>query len=87
MKHIIEKPNPTFVLLRAVIIFDRPLCEIEQTNRGKISKTPMKYALASFSKFMKCSEVMNIPPSNINDIYALFFNDISLHQRKPVLYH
>lgn len=67
MKHTIEKPVPTNVLLRAVMNLESPLREIEQINRSRISMTPKKYALASFSTFMKCSEVINTPPSMNND--------------------
>ena len=76
MKHTIENPTPTPGVLRAVIKLVTPLREIEQTNRSKISKTPMKYALASFSTFMKCSEVINTLPSKINDnmIFVIRFN-------------
>lgn len=76
MKHTIETPNPIYVLLRAVINLDSPLREIEQTSRSKISMTPIKYALASFSTFMKCSEVINTPPSKIHDnmIFVIRFN-------------
>ena len=66
MKHTIEKPIPTYVVLSAAMNLGSPLREKEQTNRNKISKTPMKYVLASFSTFMKRLEVINIPPKIIN---------------------
>ena len=75
MKHTIENPNPIYVLLRAVINLDSPLREIEQTSRSKISMTPIKYALTSFSTFMKCLEVMKTPPARFkvdNDTFILF---------------
>lgn len=65
MKHTIEKPIPTPLVLRAVMNLESPLREKEQTNRNKISKTPIKYALASFSTFIKRLEVMNTPPKKI----------------------
>ena len=68
MKHTIEKPIPIPVVLRAAMNLESPLREKEQTNRSRISKTPMKYALASFSTFMKRSEVMNTPPNATNNM-------------------